>query len=102
MKMKLLPAAIIVFCFSLGSADAQVVKHAKHQHQRIRQGVQSGELTKAEAANLRTDQKEIRQDVKEAKADGVVTKEERKEVKKEQRRESRKIFRKKNNERVRH
>jgi hypothetical protein len=102
MKMKLLLSVVIVLCFNLGTADAQVVKRAKNQHHRIKQGVKSGELTKAEAANLRTGQKEIRQEVKDAKADGVITKDERKEVKKDQRRESRKIFRKKHNERERH
>jgi hypothetical protein len=102
MKMKLLLAAITAFCFTISSADAQVTKRAKNQHQRIKEGVQSGELTKAEAANLRTDQKEIRQDVKDARADGVVTRDERKEVKQEQRQENRKIFRKKHNERTRH
>lgn len=101
MKMKLLLAAIVAFCFTISSADAQAGKRARNQHQRIKQGVQSGELTKAEAVNLRTDQKDIRQDVKEAKADGVVTRDERKEVKQEQRQESRKIFRKKHNMRTR-
>lgn len=102
MKMKLLLATVAAFIFTICTADAQVVKHAKHQHHRIKQGVQSGELTKAEAANLRTDQKEIRQEVKDAKSDGVVTKDERKEVHQDRRKESRKIFRKKHNERIRH
>jgi hypothetical protein len=102
MKMKLLLATAAIFSFTICTADAQIVKRAKNQHQRIKQGVQSGELTKAEAANLRTDQKEIRQEVKDAKADGVITKDERKDVRQNQRQESRKIFRKKHNERVRH
>ena len=102
MKMKLLLATVVVFTFTICTADAQVTKRARNQHHRIKQGVQSGELTKAEAANLRTDQKEIRQDVKEAKSDGVITKDERKDVKQEQRQESRKVFRKKHNNRDRH
>jgi multidrug resistance efflux pump len=102
MKMKLLFASIAAFAFTISAADAQVVKRAKNQHQRIKEGVKSGELTKAEAANLRTDQKEIRQEVKEARADGVVTKDERKEVRQDQRQESRKIYRKKHNARERH
>lgn len=47
------------------------------------------------------DQKEIRQDVKEARADGTVTKDERKDIKQDQRQASRKIYRKKHNNRDR-
>lgn len=101
MKAKILAAIAIVMAFSISSADAQVVKRAKVQHQRIRQGVRSGELTKAEAINLRNGQKEIRQDVKEAKADGTISKDERKDIRQDQNQESRKIFRKKHNRRDR-
>ncbi len=101
MKAKFLTAIAIVLAFSISSANAQIVKRAHNQHQRIRQGVRSGELTKAEATNLRNGQKEIRQDVKEAKADGKVTKTERKEIRQDQNQENRKIFRKKHNRRER-
>lgn len=101
MKLKFLLASVILAAFTISNADAQTVKRAKNQHQRIRQGVKSGELTRAEAANVRNDQREIRQDVKEAKADGVVTAEEKKEIKQEQRQASRKIYRKKHNARTR-
>lgn len=100
MKSKILFSAILM-ALVISNTDAQTVKRARSQHQRIRQGVRSGELTRAEAVNLRTDQKEIRQDVKEAKADGVVTPEERREVRQDQRQASRKIFRKKHNNRDR-
>ena len=102
MKLKFLSALAIVLAFSITNADAQIRKKAKNQHHRIKQGVKSGEITKAEAVNLRNDQKEIRQDVKEAKLDdGKITKDERKEIKKDQRQASRKIFRKKHNKRDR-
>ena len=100
MKLKLATAAIIM-AFSISSVNAQVHKTAQHQHQRIRQGVKSGELTKPEAVNLRNDQKNIRQEAKEAKADGIVTKEERKDIRQDQKQESKKIFRKKHNKRDR-
>jgi hypothetical protein len=100
MKLKITAAAIII-AFSITSANAQVHHKAKHQQQRIRQGVKSGELTKTEAKNLHNDQKEIHQEVKDAKADGVVTKDERKDIRKDQKQESRKIFRKKHNARDR-
>lgn len=102
MKLKLLSALAIVLAFSITSADAQIKHRAKSQHHRIKQGVKSGELTKAEAKNLRNDQKEIRQEVKEAKKDdGKITRDERKEIKQDQKQASRKIFRKKHNKRDR-
>ena len=91
----------IVMALAISNADAQIAKRAISQHHRIKQGVRSGELTRAEGANLRNGQKEIRQDVREAKADGVVTPAEKQEIKQDQRQESRKIFRKKHNNRDR-
>lgn len=100
MKTKFLVVAIITLFAGISDAGAQA-KRAHHQRQRINQGVRSGELTKAEARNLRNDQKEIRQDVKLAKADGKATKAERKIIRKERKKESREIFRKKHNNRDR-
>ena len=101
MKATVLAAAILLGAI-FSTADAQTVKQkGKNERHRISQGVKSGELTKAEAKNLAKGQKEIHQDVKEAKADGVVTKEEKKEIKQDQRQESRKIYRKKHNKRDR-
>jgi hypothetical protein len=100
MKTKLLFSAIIL-ALAVSSADAQTVVRQKRQHQRIKQGVRSGELTRAEAVNLRNGQKEIREDKREARADGVVTPAEKKEIRQDQRQESRKIFRKKHNNRDR-
>ncbi len=72
-----------------------------NQQRRIRQGVRSGELTKSEAIRLEKEQKEIQQEKKEAKADGVVTAEERKDIHQEQNQASRRIYRKKHNSRDR-
>ncbi len=76
MKTKILFSAIIL-ALTISNADAQTGRQIK-QHKRIKQGVQSGELTKAEAVNLRNGQKEIREEKREARADGVVTAEEKK------------------------
>jgi len=101
MKTIVLAVAILAGAV-INSADAQTVRqHGKNQRHRIAQGVKSGELTRAETRNLATDQKEIRQDVKAAKADGVVTRAERKDIKQDQRQASRKIYRKKHNGRDR-
>lgn len=102
MKAKLFLAAAIMFSLGISSASAQVRQNAKNQHKRIKQGVRSGELTKPEAINLAKDQREIRQDVREAKRnDGVITPTERKEIRQDQRQASRKIYRKKHNNRDR-
>ena len=97
MKTKFFTAISLFMAISIFSTQAQVRKTAVQQHMRIHQGVKSGELTKAEAMNLRNGQREIHQDIKEAKADGKITRNERKEIRQDQRVENRKIFRKKHN-----
>jgi hypothetical protein len=102
MKMNFLFIALTVTLIGINTAEAQVRGKAKTQRQRINQGVRSGELTRAEAANLRNDQREIRQDVRAAKTDdGVITRDERQDIRQDQRQASRKIYRKKNNARDR-
>jgi hypothetical protein len=95
---------MVALILGLGAsrADAQIRHRAINQHQRIKQGVHSGELTRPEARNLREDQKNLREDRKIAKSDGKITRNERKEIRKEQKKESREIYRKKHNARERH
>lgn len=100
MKATVLAAAVVLGAF-FTSATAQVKPSTKSQHHRIKQGVKSGELTKAETKNLVKDQREIRQEVKAAKADGTVTGAERKDIRQDKRQASRKIYRKKHNNRDR-
>ena len=102
MKAKFLIIALFALLFGVANADAQVRQRAIKQHHRIKQGVKSGELTRAEALNLRKNQKDLRQDARLAKSDGKVTRNERKILRKEQRKDSRKIYRKKHNNRERH
>jgi len=101
MKSKLLFATAIIFALGISTAEAQIRKTNRNQNARIKQGVKSGELTKAETRNILNDKKEIRQDVKEAKSDDVVTPGEKKEIRQDQRQVSRKIVRKKHNNRDR-
>lgn len=100
MKSAIILAALFV-AFSISHASAQTKVKSRIQQKRIQQGVQSGELTRAEAVNLKMGQREIRQDVREARADGVVTPAEKSEIRQDQRQQSRKIFRKKHNARDR-
>lgn len=68
----------------IASADTPVVDaRQSEQHERIDQGVASGELTRREAAGLRAQQAHVRQEEREAKADGVVTRRERRHLQRE-------------------
>lgn len=58
----------------------QVARREHRQHDRIKQGVKSGELTKEEAKGLRSEQKEIREERREMMKDGHLSKEEHKEL----------------------
>lgn len=84
-----------------GTKTPVINKRQKNQRQRTRQGVRSGELTKKETAQIVNQQQEIREDKKEAKADGTVTAQERAAIQREQHKASRNIYRKKHNRRDR-
>jgi uncharacterized membrane protein YebE (DUF533 family) len=99
MKTKLMVALLFIMGMSVASVNAQT--RSRTQKARIAQGVKSGELTRPEARNLVKDQREIRRDVKAARADGVVTRGERKEIRQDKNQASRKIYRKKHNNRDR-
>lgn len=71
------------------------------QKQRVKQGVKSVEITKAEADKIREQRKEVRAEVKEAKADGTVTKEEKKDIKQERKDANKAIVRAKQNRKTR-
>ena len=60
---------------------APVVNGRQHlQHDRIAQGVRSGQLTKEETAKLRQEEKSIRQEERAYRADGKLTPAERKDL----------------------
>lgn len=65
----------------------------KHQDKRIERGVEQGELTKREAKRLKLEQKAVDHRQQKAKADGVVTPEERERIHKLQDRASKDIHR---------
>ncbi|MEO6290505.1 MAG: hypothetical protein ABIO76_11315 [Ginsengibacter sp.] len=85
MKTKFLTLVTFLFCVCASNVNAQIRKTQRHERHRIAQGVKSGELTRNEKRILASQQRDIRQDKKEARADGVVTSKERKEINKEQR-----------------
>ncbi len=101
MKTKFFAALAFLFFIGLANANAQTVKAPRHERQRIKQGVRSGELTRAETRNLVNQQRDIHQDRKEARADGTVTRAERKHIRRDERKASRSIYRKKHNKKDR-
>jgi len=88
---------IAALSFVILAATAQ----AQSDKNRIKQGVKNGELTKNETKTLIHQQKEIHQEVKEAKQDGVITPVERKEIIQDKRKADRNIYRKKHNKKDR-
>lgn len=80
-----------------GTETPRVNAREHRQHERIAQGVKSGELTKGEATSLRDEQKSIRTEKRAYKADGVVTKAERKDLRQDQNQASRHIAADKHN-----
>jgi hypothetical protein len=75
---------------------ASGINKKEHREQaRIRQGIRSGELTRAEARRLEAEQARIRVDERFDRADGKLTLKERRQLHKELRRASRDIYRQK-------
>jgi len=86
---------------SAHSATPRVDRREARQSWRLRQGVQSGQLTRGEARRLRFGQRQVRRMEFRSKRDGVVTQRERFRMENFQDRQSRHIWRLKHNGRVR-
>jgi len=98
--MKNIFLVITLLAFGYLGALAQTetpvaTKRQVNQHARIAHGAANGELTRAEARALRAEQRHIRRVKKGAKADGVVTGEEKLRINRKQRRANRHIRRQK-------
>lgn len=75
-----------------GVRDPGVNARQHNQQDRIAQGVRSGELTKDEAKGLRAEQRGIRQEERTYKADGTLTRDERKDLQQDLNVASRNIY----------
>jgi hypothetical protein len=83
-------------CATPAFAAGKTINHVEHREQeRIRQGIRSGELTRAEARRLEAQQARIRVDERFDRADGKLTPRERQQLDKELQRASRDIYRQK-------
>ena len=89
-------ASFVIVTAAVIAQTTPVIDHnQKTEKRRIRQGVKSGELDKAEARRLRKEQKRIARMERRAKADGTVSCSERRRIKREQRAASRHIAKEK-------
>ncbi|HEY0682945.1 MAG TPA: hypothetical protein VGD45_11490 [Steroidobacter sp.] len=81
-----------------GDRDPRVNARQQNQHQRVRQGVRSGELTRHEVGSLAREQRDIRQLERAYKSDGQLTRAERVDLHREQNQASRDIYKAKHDE----
>jgi hypothetical protein len=97
--------AMLGFVFVMSIATASLAQNVtarangreRAQHARIHQGRTSGEVTTGEARALNHEQRHIRRSERRAKADGTVTRQEKRRLERRQDRASRHIHRAKNN-----
>ena len=82
------------------TATPGVTDRQENQQERINQGVASGELTHKETRHLEKQQAKIQQAKTDAKADGVVTPQERQHLAHMQNKASKKIQKDKTNDKV--
>lgn len=104
MKSIISAATLVLLATTATLAQAVMpVAHARqvNQRARVRQGVATGELTRTEAARMKGREAVVRQDKRDARADGVVTRDERQDIRQEQNRTSRAIYRQKHDGQVR-
>ena len=97
--MKKLIFASLFLLFLAATVHAQstpvVDERQQIQQRRINQGVASGEVTRIEAARLRSEQRQVKRAERRAKADGKVTRRERANLLRKQNQASRDIRRQK-------
>ena len=92
---------VIALLLALSTQGFAQAGRSAVQRKRIAHGVQHGELTRAETRQLSREQRHIRHKKRIARADGVVTPGERREIRQDKRQASRHIARKKHNMRKR-
>ncbi|MCG8308573.1 MAG: hypothetical protein MI975_14365 [Cytophagales bacterium] len=94
MKKIILIFALItgVSCFASAHVTPKVTKTQVKQTRRIAHGVANGALTKREAKQLKRQQRHIQKTKRLAKADGVVTRQERAQIRHEQQVANRSIY----------
>jgi len=90
--------AMVVFTAASFAASAQTLHR---DNARIRRGVRSGELTRTERAGLKMKEARVRRDERAARANGVVTPAERRNINRDKKNLNRSIYRQKHDAQVR-
>jgi len=104
MKTTKLLAAMLVSAFVLpafAQSTPNLDKREENQQQRIAQGVQSGQLTAKETQHLEAREAKLANDEAAAKADGKVTRKERRKLQREADRDSAAIHHQKHDKQAR-
>lgn len=94
MKKSLLLCAIALLLGFSSDAFAQRRNRGindRADRQRVRRGIRSGQITRAEAQQIRERQRQIRAERRAARADGVLTPEERRAIRRNEREQDRHI-----------
>ena len=93
---------LMALSFILFTAAATQAQNAQIPDKvKIANGVKSGELTHRETRKIVKQERDIRQDKRQAKADGVITPQERRNIKIDKKKADASIYRKKHNNRTR-
>lgn len=87
MKKLILLSAIVMF---LG-LTADTFGQGRYDRRRIRSGVRYGQITRDEARDLRERRRQIRQEQRAYRSDGILTREERREIRRDRREYDRRI-----------
>ena len=82
MKKFLLLGAIALL---MGGASEAPAQRRGNDRQRVRQGIRSGQITRAEAQAIRERQRQIREERRTYRSDGVITRDERREIRSDRR-----------------
>ncbi|WP_028104684.1 hypothetical protein [Pseudoduganella violaceinigra] len=104
MKTTKLLAAVLVSAFVLpafAQSTPNLDKREDRQQGRIAQGIESGQLTAKEASHLEAREAKLANDEAAAKADGKVTRKERRKLQREANRDSAAIHRQKHDKQTR-
>ena len=88
-KILLLGALVLAFGVSAETFGQRRIDRGDRS--RIRQGVRSGRITREEARVLRERQRQIRQERRGYRSDGVITRDERREIRRDEREHDRLI-----------
>jgi len=91
MKKFLLLSVVALLLAGSTETFAQRRNNDRSDRQRIRRGIRSGQITRAEARQIRERERQLRTERRGYRSDGTVTREERREIRRDERQQDRYI-----------